>query len=155
MFSLGSMPKLMWAVPVLVAAQSNAILKVVPPPPLAIEAGSEGLAKITFRLSPGYHTNSNTPSEEYLIPLRLTWNPGPVEAGKIDYPEGRPEKYSFSEKPLSVYTGSFEITTRFKAPSSAPKGRHTVQGKLRFQACSDTACFPPKTIPVELAVNIQ
>jgi hypothetical protein len=145
----------MWAAGLLAADQTNTILNVVPPQTLVIKPGSRAEAKITFRLSPGYHTNSNTPSEEYLIPLRLTWSPGPLETVSIEYPKGQQEKYSFSTKPLSVYTGSFDITTRFQAPVSAPKGRHTLQGKLRFQACTNTVCYPPKTIPLELGVSIQ
>ena len=37
-------------------------------------------------LRPGYHVNSNTPSDEYLIPLRLTWNPGQLEATGFAFP---------------------------------------------------------------------
>lgn len=120
-----------------------------------IEAGKTGAAKISFRLTPGYHTNTNTPSDEYLIPMKLTWDAAPLVVEGVDYPKGSMEKYAFSEKPLSVYSGNFDLTTRFKAPANAAKGPHTVKGKLRFQACSTTMCFPPKTVAVELPVQIH
>jgi hypothetical protein len=137
------------------AAQFSAILTPVPPSRLAIKAGTAAASKISFRLSPGYHTNSNTPSEEYLIPLKLSWEAGPLQVKGIDYPKGHMEKYAFSEKPLSVYTGNFDITTHFKASANAARGPHTIKGKLRFQACSDTTCYPPKTVNVDLPVHIQ
>jgi DsbC/DsbD-like thiol-disulfide interchange protein len=105
-------------------------------------------------LRPGYHVNSNTPSDEYLIPLRLTWNPGPLEASGFTFPQPRMEKYSFSEKPLSVFTGDFQIVTHFKASANAAPGPATLTGKLRYQACNNSMCLPPKTLDVSLQAEI-
>ena len=73
----------------------------------------------------------------------------------VEYPKPQMEKYSFSEKPLSVFSGEFEIVTRFKAPAAAPKGPQTLAGKLRYQACTSTMCLPPKTLAVQLQVEIR
>ena len=64
------------------------------------------------------------------------------------------EKYSFSEKPLSVFTGNFQIVTHFKAPANAAPGPATLTGKLRYQACNSSMCLPPKTLDVSLQVEI-
>ena len=106
-------------------------------------------------LRPGYHVNSNTPNEAYLIPLKLTWTPGPVEGASVEYPKPHDEKYEFSEKPLSVYTGTFDIVSKFKVPPDAAQGPAILLGKLRYQACNNNACFPPKTVDVKLPVEIQ
>ena len=106
-------------------------------------------------LQPGYHANSHTPSESYLIPLRLTWEPGPLEAVDVVYPKPQMEKYEFADKPLSVYTGNFEIVTKFKVGASAPDGPNLAVGKLRYQACTNNLCLPPKTVEVKLPVVIQ
>ncbi len=34
--------------------------------------GSTVEAKVSLQLRQGYHVNSNTPSDDYLIPLKLT-----------------------------------------------------------------------------------
>jgi hypothetical protein len=65
------------------------------------------------------------------------------------------EKYEFSPKPLSVFTGSFVIATSFKVSLKATPGPALVSGKLRYQACNDKACFPPKTVDIKLPVSIQ
>lgn len=135
-------------------AQGN-LITADPPQKLVLAAGGAGVSRVTFRLAPGHHTNSNTPSDEFLIPLRLTWDAAPVEVVRVEYPKPHLEKYKFAEKPLSVYTGEFTIVTRFKAPAGAAKGLKNIAGKLRFQACTDTVCFPPKTIQVQLPLEIQ
>jgi hypothetical protein len=65
------------------------------------------------------------------------------------------EKYEFSEKPLSVFTGNFELNTTFKVPANAQVGPSVMAAKLRYQACNNKACFPPKTADVKLPVQVQ
>ena len=80
-------------------------------------------AKIPMAVKPGFHVNSNKPSEEYLIPLKLTWkSTGALEAGRLIYPKPAQEKYEFSEKPLSVFSGKFAVIANFKVAANAPAG---------------------------------
>jgi len=131
------------------------MLSVAPPAKVAVKRGAAAQARVKVTLQPGYHVNSNTPAEDYLIPLRLTWEKGPVQAGPVTYPKPHMEKYSFSEKPLSVFTGDFELTTSLKAAPNTPAGPGILLGKLRYQACNDKACFPPKTVEVRLPYQVQ
>jgi len=110
---------------------------------------------LTATLNEGFHANSHTPSDENLIPLSLTWAPGSVVAKNVVYPKPQMEKYSFSEKPLSVVTGSFDLVTRFTAAPGATPGDSVLTGKLKYQACNDRACFPPKTVEVKVPVTVQ
>jgi hypothetical protein len=55
---------------------------------------------------------------------------------------------------LSVYSGDFTITTVIKASSKATNGTYPVSGKLHFQACDRSACYPPKSIPVKFEVTV-
>jgi thiol:disulfide interchange protein DsbD len=106
-------------------------------------------------LRPGFHVNSNSPNDEYLIPLKLTWAKGSLEAGEIVYPEPQLEHYAFSPKPVSVFTGKFDIVTKFKAAAHAAAGSAPIAGKLRYQACNDKECLPPKTIDVQVSADIE
>jgi thiol:disulfide interchange protein DsbD len=130
------------------------VLNYLPPKKVAAKAGATVDSALPLELRSGYHVNSSTPSDEYLIPLRLTWESGPLEASGFSFPKARMEKYSFSEKPLSVYTGDFEIVTHFKVAAGAAPGPSTLTGKLRYQACNNTMCLPPKTLEVSLPVEI-
>ena len=137
-------------------AQNSGYLTVGQPQKVAGKRGEAVQAKIPLTVLPGYHVNSNTPTDEYLIPLKLTWSStGALEGGTVRYPKPSMEKYEFSEKPLSVYTGSFELTAEFKVAANAPAGPGEAVGKLRYQACSSRACYPPKTIDVAVPYQVQ
>jgi hypothetical protein len=113
-------------------------------------------ARIPVAVKEGFHVNSNKPSEEYLIPLKLTWtSPGALQPGTVTYPKPTLEKYEFAEKPLSVLTGNFDLVASFKVSSTASAGPGAVAGKLRYQACNNRACFAPRTVDVTISYQIQ
>ena len=136
------------------AAQTNVVTVAASTKTIA-KRGATADARVTVQLRNGYHVNSNTPTEDYLIPLRLTWTAPPFEVAGTVYPKPKMEKYSFSPKPLSVFTGDFDIVTRLKTPPKAPPGPGVLLGKLRYQACNDNSCLPPKTVEVRLSYQIQ
>ena len=112
--------------------------------------------RIPISILAGYHVNSNTPSDDYLIPLSLTWSAlGSLEGGQVTYPKPTFEKYEFAEKPLSVYTGNFDLSVSFKVSSTAMAGPGVAVGKLRYQACNNKACFQPKTVDVTVPYSVQ
>ena len=135
-------------------AQTN-VLTIGPLKKVEAKAGATLEVKTPVVLQSGYHVNSNTPSESYLIPLRLTWEPGPLQAVAVVFPKPRMEKYEFSPVPLSVFTGDFELVTKFKVAADAPGGPGMAVGKLRYQACNHNSCLQPKTIEIKLPVVIQ
>jgi hypothetical protein len=134
-------------------AQTDVLL-IGKPAMVVAKAGSTVESKLPLELRPGHHMNSNTPSDPYLIPLKLAWTEGPVKVAAVVFPKPSMEKYSFSDTPLSVFSGRFEILTRFSVPAGAPPGPVTVAGKLRYQACNDKMCFAPKTVDVAVQVNV-
>ena len=136
-------------------AQSSPVLTVKTPPPVTGPRNSTLTARVTLQLRGGYHVNSSTPADEYLIPLKLSWDGAPLETIEVAYPAPHLANYSFSKKPVSIYSGQFDVTTRFRVPPTAPLGPLVLAGKLRYQACNDSTCLPPKTIEVRLAYQVQ
>ena len=102
---------------------------------------------------PGFHVNSDKPRDEFLIPLKLTWNAGPLEAKSITYP--KPEEMELNGSQMVVYTGTVGIETEFAVPKDVPKGSTTITGKLKYQACNSQMCFRPSTLDVHFAVVIE
>lgn len=137
-------------------AQGSSYLTAEAPQKLVAKRGTAVEAKIAVSVQPGFHVNSNTPSDAYLIPLKLTWAAGgALEPGAVVFPKPQMEKYEFSEKPLSVFTGDFNLTAKFKVPEGAAAGPGIMLGKLRYQACNNNSCFPPKSAEVRLSYQIQ
>jgi hypothetical protein len=111
-------------------------------------------SRITCSVRPGFHVNSNTPSDEYLIPLKLAWtSTGALQPGAVTYPKPVMEKYL--DKPISVFTGNFDLIANFTVAPNASAGPGFATGKLKYQACNDRACFPPKTIEISVPYQIQ
>jgi Thiol:disulfide interchange protein DsbD, N-terminal len=117
--------------------------------------GSTDLA-LDFRIGTDFHINSNKPRADYLIPTLLKLNPSePVTVADIKYPAGEDMSFAFSpNEKLSVYSGDFSVNTVLKAPANAAAGTYPVKGELRFQACDRSACYPPRSIPVQFQVTV-
>jgi DsbC/DsbD-like thiol-disulfide interchange protein len=136
-------------------AQTPGVLSVSDPAKLTVPRDGEVTGSLKLQLQPGYHVNSNAPNEEYLIPMRLTWDSSAVETISVRYPKPATEKSDFSDKPLSVFSGSFEILTKFRRAAKASPGPGFLNGKLRYQACNDKMCLPPKTLEVKVPLLVE
>jgi len=120
------------------------------PEQVTVAAGKSSPVALHFRIAQGMHINSHTPSDEFLIPTVFSIPEGDgVKLDAASYPGG--SAFTLPSDPktkLSVYSGDFIIQAKIVAPA----GNHLVQGKLRYQACNDSQCLPPKTITVAIDV---
>ncbi len=121
-----------------------------------IQRGSAHPVELQFRIGAGFHVNSNTPTEEFLIPTVLTVEaPTDVVVGRITYPPGKLMSFPFApDKKLSVYAGEFAVSVSVRPLNSVLPGNYAVRGMLRYQACDNAACYPPKQLQVEFNVKI-
>jgi DsbC/DsbD-like thiol-disulfide interchange protein len=140
--------------PLYLPAQGSGHLTVGSPAKISAARNASVQAKIPVTIDPGFHVNSNPAAAEYLIPLSVTWSTtGALEAGKVTYPKATKEKVG--DDTLTVYTGSFDLIANFKVSANAPAGPGAAAGKLRYQACNSTTCFPPKNVEISVPYQIQ
>ncbi len=127
-----------------------------PVAPVTVAAGKPARVEMKFRVSPGYHINSNQPGSELLIPTVLHLSPPTdIGVGKVIYPAGKPLTLAIApDQTLNVYTGLFAITANVSATRTATPGKYVVHGFLKYQACNDRACFPPRQAPIDLPVTV-
>lgn len=123
-------------------------------PKIAGKAGATVVLPMELQLANGYHVNSNTPSDPYFIPLTLKWDEGALRVKAVKFPAPFNEKFAFSDKPLSVFKEDFKVITTLEVPANTAAGEVVLSGKLRYQACSDKACLPPRTITVSATVQV-
>ena len=121
--------------------------------PQTVTANKPTTLELRFQVITGYHVNSHTPKSEFLIPTVVTLQPAAgVKAGELQYPHGVP--YSFATDPntkLDVYAGTFTV----KIPVVASAGQHTMDGTLKYQACDNASCYPPRTVPLKVLFNAK
>ncbi len=120
------------------------------PEQVTLPAGKPTGVALHFRIAPGLHINSHAPQDEFLIPTALQIPPGSgVKLEDARYPAG--VDFALPSDPgtkLNVYTGEFVIQARL----NAEPGDHLVEAKLRYQACDQRQCMPPRTITVPVDV---
>jgi len=123
---------------------------------VSVRPGQPATLHLRFKIADGYHINSHLPGSALLIPTRLQLNPPTdIGLGSIAYPKGHDLILAIApDQPLNVYTGEFTITARVSALRGAMPGKYKVHGGLKYQACNDRACFPPKLAPVEFEVAV-
>jgi hypothetical protein len=131
-------------------------VKMAPAPVVTIVQGKPATVPLSFRVSSGYHINSNKPKSEFLIPTVLK-----VEAttdiviGRTTYPDGQDMSFAFApDEKLNVYTGDFQVDVLVRPLRSVEKGKYVVRGTLKYQACDNSACYPPKQLPISFDVKI-
>ena len=114
------------------------------------------MVNLNFRVPRGYHINSNQPKSEFLIPTALNMDlPTDIILGKIEYPAGEDLSFPFSpDEKLNVYSGDFTITVAVHPLLAVTPGKYVMHGVLRYQACDNSACYPPKTVRVEFDVKV-
>ncbi len=120
---------------------------VLPIDPVIVQAGKSAPLNMRFRISSGFHINSNKPTQEILIPTTVKLRPpADVLVGRIEYPAGEQMALPFMpEEKLSVYSRTFDVKGVLMTTTAVSPGTYRVRGELRYQACSERQCFPPHT----------
>jgi thiol:disulfide interchange protein DsbD len=106
-------------------------------------AAGHATLRVEAKLAAGWHVNSHHPSEEYLIPTEVKLDQTKdARFGEARYPEGRKQKFAFSETPLSVYADAFtvEVPVEWAGPPAA------LTGSVDYQACNDAQCLAPASV---------
>lgn len=115
-------------------------------------------ARGTIVLSiPGHlHVNSSKPSSEYLIAtsVRLSGGNGARVSG-VTYPRGVNRKFQFSETPLNVYEGTVRFPFTVTVPANFKGNTISVRAVVRYQACTDEICYPPKSREITLTARVR
>jgi hypothetical protein len=120
-----------------------------------VARGSSGTVDLHFRVSPGFHINSNTPHAEYLIATNLKLDPPTdIVIGKVTYPPGEDMSFPFApNEKVNVYTGDFEVNVKVRPLHSVLPGKYAMHGILKYQACDNAQCYPPKQLPISFYVK--
>jgi thioredoxin:protein disulfide reductase len=110
---------------------------------------------VVAKITPGFHVNAHVPSEEYLIPTKVTAElPPGVVLVETTYPRGVMRAFRFSKTPLRVYENSFTVLMKLRTNGSAPLGPQKIALTIGYQSCNQDACLPPTKIPATAELQI-
>ena len=121
--------------------------------PESAAAGSRVPIAVEMSLGPGWHVNSHTPAEKFLIPTELHLTATAGALAPIRYPPHVERRFEFAETAMLVYEGTVRFETELTLPADAGD-RVSIAGSVSFQACNEKQCFPPSRIALEATLVV-
>ncbi|HMF91298.1 MAG TPA: protein-disulfide reductase DsbD domain-containing protein [Candidatus Angelobacter sp.] len=137
-------------------AQTRDKVTADPISPVTVRMGSRAPLEIRLHVQPGFHINSSQPLTPELIPTQVLFTPPEdLVIAKVQYPAGVLMSFPFDpNNKLSVYSGAVVVKATVLPTPKAAAGRYTVHAEVKYQACDNNSCYPPKRMPIAFDVKI-
>lgn len=117
--------------------------------------GAATRGSIVLSIPGNLHVNSSRPSTEYLIPTSVRLSGKGVRVSNVTYPRGQNRKFQFSDSPLNVYEGTVRFPFTVTVPANFKGNTVAVTAVVRYQACTDEVCYPPKSRTITLHARVR
>jgi hypothetical protein len=88
------------------------------------------------------------------IQLKIEIDPA-LSVHAPQFPPARVKLLPAINERVPVYEGKVRIERDFTISAGIQPGRINVRGTLEYQACDDTVCYVPKTIPFAFTIGIE
>jgi thiol:disulfide interchange protein len=120
-----------------------------------VTRGTAARATVVLNIPGGLHVNSNRPNNEYSIATTVRASSSGVRIGAVSYPRGRNRKFGFSEEKLNVYEGRPAFGFNVTVPASYKGNSISVRVTVKYQACTEEVCYPPKSKAITLTAHVR
>ncbi|HEX7616761.1 MAG TPA: cytochrome c biogenesis protein CcdA [Thermoanaerobaculia bacterium] len=118
-------------------------------------AGSLFRLAVVADIKAGWHVNSHTPKEDFLIPTEIRIKPAAgIVFSPVTYPKHKETKFSFSDQPLAVYEGRTVFFVPGSVDAKAVPGPRTLTAVISYQPCNDNQCLPPAELTTTLTLEV-
>lgn len=120
-----------------------------------IARGSQARGIVTMSIPGGLHVNSNHPSSEYAIPTTVSITASGAKVGSVTYPRGANRKFEFSENAINVYQGTVRFPFTVNVPEGFKGNVVRLRAVVKYQACTNEVCYPPKTKDITFTARVR
>lgn len=121
----------------------------------AVTKGKAARATVFLSIPGGLHVNSSRPNSEYAIATKVTASAKGVKLTPVIYPRGVDRKFEFSENVINVYEGRPSFWFNVTVPETYTGTSIAVNVSVKYQACTNEVCYPPKTKRVTLTARVK
>ncbi len=121
----------------------------------AVKRGAAGRGTIVISIPNGLHVNSSRPNSQYAIPTSVKVSAVGAKVGGVSYPRGKNRKFGFSEDTLNVYENRAAFSFNLTVPANYKGNTVKVRAVVRYQACTDEVCYPPKTKEITFTAQVR
>ncbi|NOT46717.1 MAG: hypothetical protein HOP17_03060 [Acidobacteria bacterium] len=120
-----------------------------------IARGARAKGTIVLSIPAGLHVNSNKPNSEYLIATTVKITGVGFKVASVNYPKGIDRKFQFSEEQLNVYEGEIKVPFSITIPRTFHGKTLSVKALVRYQACTNEVCYPPRNKEVVMTAAVR
>ena len=117
--------------------------------------GSTAYLALKTTIKEGWHINSDSPLDRFLIPTVFEANlPEGIEITGIFYPEPDLQKLEFSESKMSLYHGTIMIGAALKVGKDVAPGVYEISAILKYQGCNNLTCLEPASMIIQIRIRV-
>ena len=122
-----------------------------------IEPGRKATIKVAADIQEGWHVYGLAQPSGGPTPLRVVLDENEVvlTAGAVSGTAPVRKHDASFDLDTQVYTGSFILHVPVVVRQHPAAGKQSVSVSVRFQACSDRICLPPRTVHVSAPIEVR
>lgn len=121
----------------------------------AVDKGKAARGTIVLSVPGGLHVNSSRPGNKYQIPTNVRLSAQGARVSGPTYPRGVNRKFQFSDTTINVYEGTVRFPFTVTVPAGFRGNTVRVRAVVRYQACTDEVCYPPRTKEVTITARVR
>jgi len=121
----------------------------------SVAKGGSARGTVVLSIPGGLHVNSNRPGNKYQIPTSIRLSAAGARVSRPTYPGGKNRKFQFSDTTINVYEGTVRFPFRVTVPSGFSGNTLRVRAVVRYQACTDEVCYPPRSKEITIAARVR
>lgn len=121
----------------------------------SVKRGGAVKGTIVMNIPNGLHVNSSRPNTDYAIPTVVNVSALGVRVGTVMYPRGTNRKFEFSDDALNVYENRAVFNFNVAVPANYKGNTINVRAVVRYQACTEQVCYPPKNKEITLTAKVR
>lgn len=120
-----------------------------------VQKGKSARGTVVLSIPGGLHVNSNRPGNRYQIPTTVRLSSAGARVSGPTYPRGINRKFQFSDTVINVYEGTVRFPFTVTVPAGFRGNTVSVRAIVRYQACTDEVCYPPRNKEITMTARIR
>ena len=121
----------------------------------SVTRGGSAKGSIVLTIPGGLHVNSSRPASEYAIPTTVRLSGAGVRISGPTFPRGVNRKFQFSENTINVYEGTVRFPFTVTVPTGFKGDTVRLRAVVRYQACTDEVCYPPRNKEITITASVR
>jgi hypothetical protein len=125
-------------------------------PEATLAPGAAVTVRIDANISAGWHVYAfhQATGGPTALSITVADNSTATASGTVTGPPPSRQHDQSFDLDTETYSGSVQLLLPLEIKSDLTAGRHQLPVKIRFQSCSESECRPPRTLQLDVDLNI-